>query len=133
MAENPTAAIDSMLEAEKNSGTDTIYPLTLGRYALLELVKSPFIDKSTKFSTMSLIPTFYIMTHDTKDLHGYTSKNVDELETVAFDWAETKMVSDTTTLVNELLEKFNLVVKVKPDIAEDSKKKDLQLTDGQQA
>lgn len=130
MAENPTAAIDSILEAEKSSGAVTIYPLTLGRYALLELVKSPFIDKSTAFSTMSLIPTFYIMTHDAKDLRGYTSKNVDGLEAAAFDWAETKTVEDTATLVEELLEKFNLVVKVKPDIAEDSKKKGLQLTDG---
>ena len=130
MTDNPTAAIDSILETEKEKNGLTIYPLTLGRYALLELVKSPFIDKETKFSTMSLIPTFYIMTHGTSELRGYTSKNVSELEACAFDWAETQDVADSTALINELMEKFELVGKVKPDVAEDTKKKDPPRTDG---
>ena len=45
--ENPTSAIDAILEDDKEIGNNglRIYPLTLGRYALLELVKSPLITR----------------------------------------------------------------------------------------
>lgn len=112
---NPKAAIDTILEADKKLGTVEIKPLTLGRYALLELVGSPFIDKDTKFSTMNLLPTFYVMTQDYKDLVGYNSTNIGELKEKAFEWAETKTIDDSALLVEELLRKFKLVSEVKPE------------------
>ena len=112
---NPKAAIDTILEAGKKLGAEEIKPLTLGRYALLELVGSPFIDKDTKFSTMNLLPTFYVMTQDYKDLIGYNSTNIEELKQQAFEWAETKTIDDSALLVEELLRKFKLVSDVKPE------------------
>lgn len=38
MSDNPKTAIDSILEADKTVKGTTVHPLTLGRYALLELV-----------------------------------------------------------------------------------------------
>lgn len=130
MAENPKAAIDSVLEDTKTVNGLTVYPLTLGRYALLELVESPFVCSATKFQTATLIPTFYIMTHDKSDLRGYTSKNIDELKANAFDWADTQEIADSAVLVNQLIEKFELVNKVKPDATDDGKKKGPPQTDG---
>lgn len=132
MSDNPKAALDSLLESEKAVGQIEIYPLTLGRYALLELAGSPFVNKDIKFSTMSLLPTFYIMTHSSDELKGYTSSNIDELKAKSFEWADKKDIGDSAVLIEQLMQKFDLVNKVKPDVTEDTKKKDPALTDGQQ-
>lgn len=129
--ENPKSAIDAILEDDKELKSGLrIFPITLGRYALLELVKSPLIDKDTKFSTISLIPTFYIMTREVSELKGYNSRNIEQLEADAMEWAENQTIQDSNEILDELLQKFNLVQRVKPDVAEDTKKKGPQPTDG---
>ena len=129
--ENPKSAIDAILEDDKELKSGLrIFPITLGRYALLELVKSPLIDRDTKFSTLSLIPTFYIMTREVSELRGYNSRNIEQLEEDAMEWAESQTISDSGELLDELLQKFNLVQRVRPDVAEDTKKKDRPQTDG---
>lgn len=130
--ENPKSAIDAILEEDKEIGNNglRIYPLTLGRYALLELVKSPLINKETEFSTLTLIPTFYIMTREVSELKGYNSRNIEELEQKSMEWAETQTINDSGKILDELLQKFNLVQRVKPDVEEDTKKKGPQPTDG---
>lgn len=129
--ENPKSAIDAILEDDKELESGVrIYPITLGRYALLELVKSPLIDKETPFSTSTLIPTFYIMTRDFTELRGFNSRNVEELEMAANEWAENQTIDASSEILNEILAKFALVNRVKPDVAEDTKKKDRPQTDG---
>jgi hypothetical protein len=130
--ENPTSAIDAILEEDKEIGNNglRIYPLTLGRYALLELVKSPLINKETEFSTLTLIPTFYIMTREVSELKGFNSRNIEELEQKSMEWAETQTINESGKILDELLQKFNLVQRVKPDVEEDTKKKDRPQTDG---
>lgn len=130
--ENPTSAIDAILEEDKEIGNNglRIYPLTLGRYALLELVKSPLINKETEFSTLTLIPTFYIMTREVSELKGFNSRNIEELEQKSMEWAETQTIENSNELLDELVQKFNLVQRVKPDVEEDTKKKGPQPTDG---
>lgn len=123
MADNPKAALDAVLEDEKEVGGLKIWPLTLGRYALLELVESPFVCKDAKFSTYQLIPTFYVMTRSPAELKGYTSGNVDSLVEKAFEWAETEDIKDSAAIVDELLRKFELVGKVRPEVPEDPSKK----------
>jgi hypothetical protein len=102
----------------------------LGRYALLELVKSPLINKETEFSTLTLIPTFYIMTREVSELKGFNSRNIEELEQKSMEWAETQTIENSNELLEELVQKFNLVQRVKPDVEEDTKKKDRPQTDG---
>lgn len=132
MTDNPKAAVDSLLESTADVDGLQVYPLTLGRYALLELVESPFVNKETKFSTLALIPTFYIMTQETSKLRGYTSKNAEELVAKALEWADTKEIEDSPALVETIMAKFNLVNKVAPDSKEQdtAKKKDPAQTDG---
>lgn len=57
--ENPKAAVDALLEAKSTSST--IYPMTIARYALLELVKSPIVTRSESITLESIIPTLFIM------------------------------------------------------------------------
>lgn len=129
--ENPKSAIDAILEDDKELESGVrIYPITLGRYALLELVKSPLIDKDTPFSTITMIPTFYIMTRDFTELRGFNSRNIEELEMAANEWAENQTIEASSEILNEIIAKFALLNRVKPDVAEDTKKKDRPPTDG---
>lgn len=41
--DNPKAAIDALLESTVEAGALTVYPLTVARYALLELIESPLV------------------------------------------------------------------------------------------
>ena len=47
---NPVQAVDAILENDFEVDSLTVHPLTLGRYALLELLESPFIFTSKKFT-----------------------------------------------------------------------------------
>lgn len=126
---NPKSAIDALLEDVKTVDDLTVYPITLGRYALLELVKCPMIQRNQQFNTVNMLPTFYIMTQPINMLLGYNSTNIDKLIEKATLWAEDQPVSNATRLIEELMVKFNLTEMVQPDSKSDatSKKVDAQL------
>lgn len=44
MGDNPKTALDTILAAENTTANMKIYPMTIARYALLELVGSPLIS-----------------------------------------------------------------------------------------
>lgn len=112
---NPKAAIDALLETENKENNYEVKPITMGRYALLELVNSPFITSDTKFSLTNLIPSFYVMTQPIQSLKGYNSKNIDELIENAMEWADGFDVDDSQSLINTIFEKLGLMRKVSPD------------------
>lgn len=61
-SKNPVQAVDAILESDFEADGLTVYSLTLGRYALLELLGSPFIDPGKKFTLAEVIPSAYVMT-----------------------------------------------------------------------
>ena len=61
---DPKAAINSILDDETTINHTTVYPITLARYALLELVDSPFIGSGKDMSISNILPSLYIMTHE---------------------------------------------------------------------
>lgn len=118
---NPTIALDAALEAPFKIEDVTVYEMSLGRYALLELTESPFIVKDKLFNVASLVPTFYIMCTPYEKLVGYTSKNIDKLYEQAMIWAETFNVEVTSQLIDAIAAKLGLVKKVAPQTSsEDS-------------
>lgn len=70
------------------------------------------------------------MTREVSELKGYNSRNIEQLEADAMEWAENQTIEDSNEILDELLQKFNLVQRVRPDVAEDTKKKDRPQTDG---
>lgn len=97
----PRLAIDAILEYGE-TGT-TIKPLTIARYGLLSLIDSPFLKKNAEesdFTLFAIIPTWYVMTAETKDLRGFSSRNIEELRRRAFDRADEitdpKVITDFT-------------------------------------
>lgn len=76
--DNPKAAIDALLESTVEAGALKVYPLTVARYALLELIDSPLVTlESGKLTVVDVLPSIYIMTQEAGSLAKYSSKNTD--------------------------------------------------------
>ena len=86
---NPKLALDAMLETPQLIGELTVYPMTIARMALLELVGSPFVDSGKKFTMSNMTESVFIMCAEPKELKGFSSRNVDALIAKAYEWADT--------------------------------------------
>lgn len=123
MKDNPTSALDTLLTSDKTAGKYKVHPLCIGRYALLELLESPFVTKGQEFNVANLIPSFFVMTADYKDLIGYNSKNVEDLRKQAMLWAENLTMEDTAPLMQAIFEDLGLLKTVAPEATQDTKSK----------
>ena len=120
---NPKTAVDSILDSENKIDGITIYPMTLARYALLELVESPFVTPNVKFSINNLVPSFFICCSPIDQLKGINSKNLDELNARALEWAETLPQTAIDKLIPAIMESLGLIKKLTPQNGEDQSKK----------
>ena len=121
---NPETAINTILTTEKTIDDVTIHPITLARYALLELVKSPFVTPDTKFTINNLVPSFFICCAKIDDLKGINSKNLDVLNQRALEWAETLPNTVIDKLIPEIMEALGLIKKVSPNAGGDEQGKE---------
>lgn len=120
---NPETAINTILATEKTIDDITIHPITLARYALLELVESPFVTPGKKFTINNLVPSFFICCAKIEDLKGINSKNLDVLNQRALEWAETLPNTVIDKLIPEIMEALGLIKKVSPNTGDDDSKK----------
>lgn len=114
---NPKTTIDTILTNETKSEKFTIYPLTIGRQALLELVKSPYVFPTEKFSLVALLPTYYIMLMSKDELKKYNSRNIDQLIEDAISYFDDdKFTNEDLKLISEsILEGMGILNKVVPE------------------
>ena len=120
---NPKTAVDAILDSENKIDGITIYPMTLARYALLELVESPFVTPNVKFTINNLVPSFFICCSPIDQLKGINSKNIDQLNDRALEWAETLPQSAIDKLIPAIMEALGLINKITPQNGEDQSKK----------
>ena len=120
---NPKIAVDAILDSEKTINGVTIYPMTLARYALLELVESPFVTPNVKFTISNLVPSFFICCSPIDKLKGINSKNIDKLNDLALEWAETLPQTAIDKLIPAIMESLGLINKIAPNSGEDKSKK----------
>lgn len=118
--ENPKIAIEAIVDGEKKIGDVKVYPISIGRYALLELVESPFVSKDKEFIVYNLVPSFYIMCNPKENLKGYTRKNVEQLVEKSLEWAEDLDTSIVPKLIDAIAETLGLLKKVSPNSQESS-------------
>ena len=123
--DNPKAAIDALLESTVQAGALKVYPLTVARYALLELIESPLVLlKEKKLSVVDVIPSIYVMTAEASTLSKYNSRNIDKLKEDAFEWAEDGVTAASVPLVvNMLAQKLLDLRRIAPEEVVDNKKK----------
>ena len=120
---NPKTAVDAILDSDKTINGITIYPMTLARYALLELVESPFVTPNVKFSISNLVPSFFVCCAPLERLKGINSKNLDKLNDRALEWAETLPQTAIDKLIPAIMEALGLINKIAPNSGEDQQKK----------
>ena len=116
--ENPKIAIEAIVDGEKRIGDLKEYPISIGRYAMLELVESPFVAKDKDFTLYNLVPTFYIMCNPKENLKGYTRKNIETLIEKSLEWAEDFDTSIVSKLIDDVAEALGLLKKVQPQASE---------------
>ena len=116
---DPKAAINSILDDETTINKTTVYPITLARYALLELVESPFIGSGKDMSISNILPSLYIMTHENSYIKGITSRNIDKLYDKATEWADTIGIDCIPEIIKEVIEKVQELMKVTPTSGQD--------------
>ena len=116
---DPIKAIDAALSPAKDVEDIKVYPITLARYALLELVKSPFVTASKDFTTIAMIPTIYVCCADTAQLRKYNSSNIDELKQDAITFADNIDPKKLGSLIKELDSRVRQLLDVAPQIPED--------------
>lgn len=101
--DNPKSALDALLETTTRVGEIDVHPLTVARYALLELAGSPLVNFKNKLDVMTAIPSVYIMAMPTKNLPKYNSTNIEQLKEDAFEWAEDSLVLGSVGKVLDIL------------------------------
>ena len=121
---NPETAINTILATEKTIDDVTIHPITLARYALLELIESPFVTPGKKFTINNLVPSFFICCAKSDDLKGINSKNLDVLNQRAMEWAETLPNTVIDKLIPEIMEALGIIKKVSPNTGDDEQGKE---------
>ena len=106
---NPVQAVDAILENDFEVDGLTVHPLTLGRYALLELLESPFIFTSKKFTLSEVIPSAYVMTQPISDIAGYDSTNIADLRKKSLVWADEGDFKHFEKVISAILRRIQLV------------------------
>lgn len=104
--DNPKAAINALLESEREIKGITIYPITIARYGLLELIESPFIVTGKLFNIMNLIPSLYVMSAPIDVLKKYRLRNIEDLYSDAVIWSETLIPEQIEAMIAEIDEKI---------------------------
>lgn len=110
------------VDAGETSGFG-LHPLTIARYALLDLIDSPFVTRQSEMTLDQVIPSIYVMAQPARNLAKYSSKNVEELKADAFEWSETLSPEDLAIALNQLADAVLALSKLAPEAVENSKKK----------
>ena len=118
MNKDPKIVIENVIDSN-GTKTDTnkidIYPVTITRYAFLEMLDSPFLNPEVKFGISTVIPTAYVFCSTSENLRKYTSKDIDKLISDAYAWADEKLtLDDTPALFKNITDQMMKLNKASP-------------------
>ena len=118
MNKDPKIVVENVIDSN-GIKTDTnkidIYPVTITRYAFLEMIDSPFLNPEVKFGISTVIPTAYIFCSTSENLRKYTSKDIDKLISDAYAWADEKLtLDDTPELIKNITDQMMKLNKASP-------------------
>ena len=118
MNKDPKIVVENVIDSN-GTKTDTnkidIYPVTITRYAFLEMIDSPFLNPEVKFGISTVIPTAYVFCSTSENLRKYTSKDIDKLISDAYAWADEKLtLDDTPELIKNITDQMMALNKASP-------------------
>ena len=118
--DNPKLVLQQIVgngESDVGKGENVVhvYPLTIARYAFLELLDSPFINPDKRFELNTVIPTAFVMSHTPKELRKYNSKNLDDLVADSLEWADAELkLEDVPSLIQAIVSQLQALNKAAP-------------------
>ena len=117
--DNPKLVLQQIVgNGEADVGTEKtvhIFPLTIARYAFLELLDSPFINPEKKFELNTVIPTAFVMSHSVRDLRKYNDKNLSVLVADSLEWADAELkLEDVPELIEANVSQLQALNKAAP-------------------
>lgn len=119
MAEkNPKIVVESITDDVDAaiSKSINVYPVTISKYAWLELIDSPFIDTEIQFGVNNIVPTAYVMCSTPAQLKKYTSRDVEQLKQDAGDWADANLkLEDIPDLIKAIVGQMQKLNKAAPE------------------
>lgn len=120
MTDNPKLVLTQIVgngETDVGKGDNVVhvYPLTIARYAFLELLDSPFINPERKFELNSVIPAAFVMSHTPRELRKYNSKNLSDLVADSLEWADAELkLDDVPELIKAIVSQLQALNKAAP-------------------
>ena len=120
---DPKIVVDSIVDAEGNSTKSGInaYPISIRRYAYLELIGSPFVDATVPFNVQTIIPSAFIFTHTNQELKKFKSTDAEAIKQEAYDWADSKLkLDDIPELIKSISMQMKALNKAAPEQVPDS-------------
>lgn len=120
MADNPQLVLTQIVsngESDVGKGDNVvhIYPLTIARYAFLELLNSPFINPERKFELNTVIPAAFVMSRSVRDLRKYNDKNLSALVADSLEWADAELkLEDVPELIKAIVSQLQALNKAAP-------------------
>ncbi len=122
---NPRKATTAIFPAPLDCGEGAVVqPLTLGMFAALERISSPFVTGKEPKDLLELIPSLYLVTHDPRDVFR---GNILDL---SMQWANTVSIAVVETIRDAAYKQMNAYFDVIPEIDDAEPKK--KTTDGSQ-
>lgn len=117
--DNPQIVLQQIVgNGETDVGTEKtvhIFPLTIARYAFLELLDSPFINPDKRFELNTIIPAAFVMSHSVRDLRKYNDKNLSVLVSDSLEWADAELkLDDVPALIKAIVSQLQALNKAAP-------------------
>ena len=120
--ENSQLVIDAIVGTKKELPIK-LYDLTILRYAWLEKLESPFIQKDGKFTISTVIPTIWILAASKEELRAAADKDITQIKLDALEWADDIIgVDQLPLLIDAVTDKLFRLSKASPKTSGDSEK-----------
>lgn len=117
---NPERAIDALLDGKVEVEGETIYPLSIGRIALLDKIGAPMMTGEN--DSISTVVQAWAMTRPMEELAKCLFKE-EQIRTEALLWADTLDTAKFRKITEAILSAFARLNAVSEGTGEDDKKK----------
>jgi hypothetical protein len=108
--QNPKLVIDNVLDPK---------PITLGQFALLERIQSPFLGEAKPYAFYELLPSLYILSMTPAE----ASQHLGNLEADALQWADTLTSEEAQTRIQNANDAIEAFIKAIPKKGDNTQKK----------
>jgi hypothetical protein len=108
--QNPKLVIDNVLDPK---------PITLGQFALLERIQSPFLGEAKPYAFYELLPSLYILSMTPAE----ALQHLGNLEADALQWADTLTSEEAQTRIQNANDAIEAFIKAIPKKGDNAQKK----------